>query len=409
MKLWNSVLLSVVMSLVASGQTVNSTDRAKKLFERLTSIKIAATDPRLAQMANLISEKKIIEAAKIATSDPSFLNLTVKQMSLKLSTREETIQPDFNDFSAAFIGITRDQRDARELLTGNFYYMGDSNQLSGQNIPSDLATDFLNSNNHYKALDNGIIDIGKVLIRVSGQKIIGNNNTVIDNPDPAGVLTSRSWISSHAIAGTNRRNIEFTFREFLCLPIEEWADTGASDIRIGRDIDRFPGGDHNKFQTSCKGCHTGMDGFRGAFAFWDFQNNRAVNTMALNPTRTPASNVTQKMNQNNTVFPSGFVSVDNSFVNNTLRPNGANVALIGWRGDNISNGNGVSQFGKLIANSKRFSQCLSLKVYESVCRKKIKASLNKDMLEEFGNKFEQSQYNILNLYHVVSTDSRCSG
>ena len=32
-----------------------------------------------------------------------------------------------------------------------------------------------------------------------------NGKAAVDNPTPAGLLTSRQWLAAHAIAGTNRR------------------------------------------------------------------------------------------------------------------------------------------------------------------------------------------------------------
>ena len=60
--------------------------------------------------------------------------------------------------------------------------------------------------------------------------------------------------------------------QFLCVTMAEAADSNASDQFIGRDVERFPGGDYNKFLTSCKSCHSVMDAMRPAFGKMDYTN-----------------------------------------------------------------------------------------------------------------------------------------
>lgn len=394
---------------LAGGNPTAYQQKAKKLFERLTGTKIQLDSNEVKTMTNLISQGRNLEAAQFATQDKNFYNITVKLMALPLSTREESVKTPFNDFSAAFIGITRDQRDARELLMGNFYYMGMGNDPAI--VRSDIVKDILISNNHYADLESKGIDLSKSLTRVNGQLIATAADASMANPDPAGVLTLRTFMGSHALAGSNRRLVEYTFREFMCVPLDQFADTQASDARIGRDIDRFPGGDHNKFNTSCKGCHTVMDGYRGAFSKWDFEN-MGVKNSAVNPTgngdfniKVDNQGITTKMNKNGNVFPSGFVTVNDSFVNNAIRP--ANASLFDWRGPVV--GNGVKDFGAMIANSKRFSQCMAKRVFNTVCRKEIDPVKNRQQLVDWGNEFETSGYKLKNLFESIAIKTDCLG
>ncbi len=384
--------------------------KARKIYERLTGTKLPADSPVIAQMVALLNKGDLAGAAQIATADPNFLNITVKLMALEMSTRDETIKTPLNDMVAGIIGVTRDQTDARELLTGNFYYVG-----SGTNVRVDLNADILLSNNHYADLESTRQDLAANLVRVEGQKIATSATTNVANPDPAGVLTSRAFMGAHALMGTNRRLVEYTFREFACVPLSEWADTGASDLRIGRDIDRFPAADHMKFLTSCKGCHTVMDGFRGAFANWDFDGmglkNATVNTKggaSAFVIAADGNNVVTKMNRNNTVFPSGYVMTNNTWVNNAIRP--ANASFFEWRGSTSGEtlgGTGVKSFGTLVANSRRFSQCMAKRVYKSVCRKELDTVANKEKLKQWGDEFEASGYKIKKLYENVATKTEC--
>ncbi|WP_413291047.1 hypothetical protein [Bdellovibrio sp. HCB337] len=393
---------------ISAGEPTAMESRARKLYERITGTKLPVDSPIIAQMADMIGKGNLLGAAQEATKDPNFYNITVKLMAMELSTRDETIKTPFNDFAAGIIGVTRDQTDARELLTGNFYYQG-----SGTNIRSNLIPDLLISNNHYADLETNRVDLAANLVRVEGQVIATSATASVASPDPAGVLTSRTFMGEHALMGTNRRLVEYTFREFMCVPLSEWADGGASDARIGRDIDRFPAGDHMKFQTSCKGCHTVMDGFRGAFAKWDYDGmgikHSAVNTRggAANYTiASDAAGIVTKMNKNNTVFPSGYITTNDSFVNHATRT--ANAEMFEWRGA-AAGGNGVKAFGTVVANSRRFSQCMAKRVFKAVCRKELDAVKNRDLLKKWGDEFETSGYKLKSLFESISTKPECLG
>ncbi|MBX2987998.1 MAG: hypothetical protein KF802_08870 [Bdellovibrionaceae bacterium] len=404
-----AVLLTVQCPAIAQVSDQHRQE-AKRLLERLVGAKLPLDHALVAQAAALVATGDRAGAAKLATSQPNFYNLTVKQMALRMSNREETLRVPLNDFAASFIGVTRDETDARELLTGNFHYKGNPNLLTGFNVRQNIADDLLASNTHYSDLDNGTIDLSTVLMRVAGQPLlIDDNKNIADNLDPAGVLTSRAFMAAHAVDGTNRRLVEFTFREFACVSIDQWADTAASDLRIGRDIDRFPGGDHFKFQTSCKGCHTGMDGFRGAFAKWDFRNNNAILSTMKGTGRAQANasaaGVMNKMNKNNTVYPGGYVMTDDSWVNNASR--GTNALLFGWNGAGIDGGMGVQSFGRLVANSKRFSQCMAVRVFEAVCKKPLDPEKQKGLMMELGSTFERNGYKLKGLFETVVLRSEC--
>lgn len=398
-----------VKPLIGAAEPSELQQKARKLYERLSGTKVPIDSPAIAQMAELLGQRDVLGAAKIPTQDPNFYNITVKLMALELSTRDETIKTPFNDFAASFIGVTRDGRDARELLTGNFYYRG-----SGTNIRSSLIPDLLISDNHYLDLESRRVDLSTNLERVEGQVVATSATATAPNPDPAGVLTSRTFMGAHALMGTNRRLVEYAFREFLCIPLNEWADSGASDARIGRDIDRFPADDHAKFQSSCKGCHTVMDGFRGAFAKWDFDGmgikHTAVNTRGNAANYTIASNntgIVTKMNKNNDVYPAGHITTNDSFVNFANRS--PNAETFEWRGATTSGGNGVNAFGTLLANSRRFSQCMATRVFKAVCRKELDPVQHRDLLVKWGDEFEASGYKLKNLFESISVKPECLG
>jgi hypothetical protein len=422
------VLLVGVSPAVISAQIQDRSPRgeAQWMLERLTGVKWAADEPLIAQMAQKISAGDRTGAAALAIQKPQFLNVTVRDMGLKMSTREETVREKFNDFAAGLIGVVRDDIDGRELLYGNFYYRANTSVLASSDF------ELLTSNAHYETLENQNRDLGAVLVRVNGQKLIQSNAGAIGaNSDPAGILTSRTFLAAHAVAGTNRRLVEYTFREFMCAKMEDWADTGAPDGFIGRDIDRAPGGVPQRFQTTCKGCHTSMDGFRGAFAKYDYREATIAATLVSSPSRigdSPAEltnpdnltdgagGVAKKMNRPNengvttVLFETGFVTRNDSWVNNAIRP--GNALRFGWRGlapsgASAANARGVNSFGRLIANSVRFPQCMSKRVWEAVCKHQLSKGEMELLQVSLGMAFEGSGYNFKELFKTVAAHPKC--
>lgn len=398
---------------------MQSKDEVKKLAERIVGIKLPGDSALIAQMRPLYNNGNRKAAAQLAINDPNFINITVKQMGLKMSTRAETMRTELNDFVATYMGIIRDDLDARLMLTGDFYYRGDYDpNSSGGTGAVNVLTQVVISNDHYQRLDRPNFDLNAILRRFDKQPMgsqYNNELVLVDNPDPAGLLTTRAFMAAHAVAGTNRRPVEYTMREFACVAMADWSDVGASDARIGRDIDRAPGGDAQKFQTSCKGCHTGMDGFRTAFAKNDFQtsgdypNGRVINSLVENNSFggfAANTRVSTKMdrNPNNRVFPNGYVPVDTSWVNNSRGP--ANSELFGWRG-NVSAGFGVRSFAEAISNSRRFSQCMVQRVYEGICRRPFSITARKAYSDRMADILERNSYSVKNLAAEIAISEEC--
>lgn len=385
--------------------TEDSLTHARLLLQRLTGTRMSATNTLVQGMALRIENGDLRGAAELGMSHKNFYNVTVKLMASRMATREEENQP-LNDFSASFIGVVRDGVDARELLSGNFSYRG-----KNMTVPS--RDSLVTSNKHFADLDFGGRDLSAYLVRHPEQYIevtanaeSGRTVGVLPEKETAGVLTSRTFLTAHAIDGTNRRPVEYSFREFLCIPIEEWADASAPDNRIGRDIDRFPGDDHLKFQSTCKACHSVMDGFRGAFAKVAI-NNGPIHANYYFPIRNFRfrEGVASKLNRNVHVYPGGYQSTDSSFVNNANSV--ANEKIFGWRGPFTNGGENLKEFGSLVANSKRFSQCMAKRVFDAVCKANLDLKKNQDFIKPFAEGFEKNNYDFKYLFRELSIVKRC--
>jgi len=408
-----------------------SVKKAETLFNRLNGVRTAIDNPTLFQMADLMDRGQNFEAAELATKDPyyghQFYNITVKEFATPMSTREENLGASLNDFVATIIGVTRDGIDARKLLTDNIVYAANSSKAG---VPNNIIRDRLTSNRHYEALEQGRFNLADVLEKTT-QKIF-NGSVAVDPVETAGLLTTRAYMAAHAVAGTNRRPVEYAFRAFLCTPIEKLANSSGSDSMIGRDIDRFPGGSHTKFTQNCRACHTRLDPLRGAFSYFTFSNNQVKHSFLNNRLPANANNedmssgmktgvrnadpaltqlsdkknldyVVTKMNHNDHVFPGGRIVIDNSYIN-TSSQDLWGQQYFGWRG--ATTGNGVQQFGTMIAQSEQFSRCMTQRVFETICKRQPASSEN-NYIQNIAKEFETKNYKLDYLFKRVASSPEC--
>lgn len=411
----NAQITNKVIPVDPSVVVTPNLKKAQDIFQRLTGVKTPIYDPVLVEMEKKLSANDSVGAAALATSDARFYNITVRDFASKMSNRAETITVPLNDFTATVIGAVRDEINAQRLLWDNIVYVADTSKAS---VPSAIVSDILRSNNHYESLDTQRIDLAKVLIPTT-QKVF-DGSKALDMPTPAGLLTTRQWMSAHAVAGTNRRLVEFSFREFLCTPLEKVADSTGPDNVVGRDIDRFPGGSHTKFTTTCRACHTIMDGFRPAFGYFTFNNDYVMHSFTSPTVKTPededkglgmwkstdpgASYIHGKLNKNATVFPGGRVTVDDNWVNDAVY--GANLPYFNWK---RMSGKGIQEFGKMLSESKQFPLCMANRVYTSVC-KRAPAAAEDAMLNQVATEFATTRnYNLKFLFQKIVTSKECLG
>lgn len=395
--------------------------RAHDLYKRITGINTPIDNPAVVEMENLVKAGNEVGAALRATQEPEFYNITVRDMAARMSTRDNTVNTPLNDMVATIIGVVRDNVSAQELLTGNFTYRGDRMLAA---VPDAEVDDFLLSNRHYQSLEDGRFNLAKVLKRVNGQKLLnGAANAVVDHPDAAGVLTSRAFMSAHAIAGTNRRLVEYTFKEFLCIPIAQWADVTGTDTYVGRDVDRAPGNDHNKYKTTCRSCHSVMDSFRGAFAKVDFsadyvkhadvmfglnspnENDNATNRAAM--FQSPVG-IAGKMARNSDQFSGGYAITDSYWENNAGR--GLNATYFGWpavpQGQATHKGYGMKSFATLVSQSDAFPRCMAIRAYRSLCKRDV-TNMEQAMITRVAGEFKQQNYNFRELFARIAVTPQC--
>lgn len=410
-------------NLLPSDVITEARRKARLMYIRLAGVVPAADSATLTSMEGLIASGNPFQAAKVATSEDSFYNITVRNLAAPMSNRELSIDGPLNDFIATVIGNTRDGSSAKELLTGDYIYIGDSSKTTG-NIGYDFRRDIIESNEHYRDLDAAKQNLRRVLKRVK-QRIRSRGDTVADHPEPAGLLTTRAWGEAHLIAGTNRRAVQFTFSQFLCAELEEIADptvpTVGPTAMISRDVTREPQGDHSVFQSKCRSCHNILDYLRPAYAHFNFDDNFMGHVDRLDAgsqidVRSPAGEaIVEKYFSNESVTPTsddqnydeahrGHMVTSSQWYNTVT--NSVNAERFGWRGE--MQGSGLGSFGAMVANSEGFSRCMVQRVFRSVCGREADEN-DKPLVRALAFNFEANNYRIRGLFEQLAARPECLG
>lgn len=337
-----------------SSVTAGTKEQAKRMYDRLAGVPPtnAVIDQMAAALANPDPAIAASQAASIAMADPNFLNVTVKNMVVPWTNRDMTAFYPFNDAAATLVGIIRDDLDFRRALYDNIIYVGTGT--------------YSNSNNTmYENMEANNVDLSSTSNLMQRSQ---SATTGISAAGVAGVLTTRQSARAFFYAGTNRRMLRFTFLNYMCHDLEAIKDTSRIPDRVRQDVSRSPGGDSSVYLNTCLGCHAGMDGLAGAFAYhqWNFDENTDPNGDNGNMIYTPGV-VQPKHLINATVFPYGYVTSDDSWINRWRTGPNANLGWANNSTQKVLGGTGMQSFGKEIANSEEFARCQAIKVYKTVC------------------------------------------
>ncbi len=362
-------MATVLSSALLFSQALSAGDlerrQAKRIHDRLTGI--SPTDTVLDSMETSLlpgNDPSGRAAADIAMQNSAFYNVTLKNFATPWTNEDQTVFAPLNDYSATVIGMIRDDVDFREVLYGDILY-------TGNNSPA-----YSNFNNdHYEALEalgpvNGNLGDNTILVQRQHSAITG-----LQAAATAGVVTTRAGARAFFFKGTNRAMFRFTLMNHLCTDLEPIKDNTRSPDRVHRDVSRSPGGDSRIFLNSCVGCHAGMDGLQGAYAYYELDFNEDGDGNIIEDTAnmiyTPSS-VQGKFLINENNFKAGHVATDDSWIN--YWRNGPN-ALLGWndypgvakdaKGNAI--GNGAKSMGEELANSDAFASCQVKKAFRAVC------------------------------------------
>jgi hypothetical protein len=347
----------LLTTLAASPLHAGPNEQARRIYERIAGVPPSAAE--LASMASTIQsgcsgscapgDTALVAAAQTATSAATFYNVTLKNMVIPWTNRDQTVFAPLNDYAATVIGMVRDNVPFNTALSADLLYVVNGVSPAPSN----------SSNAHYAAAESQGVDLSVALKATTQSAAYGTPTAAT-----AGLLTTYGAESAFFINGTNRAMFRFTMINHFCHDMETLQDTTRPSDRIRQDVARSPGGDSRVFLNTCVGCHSGMDPMAQAFAYYNFNGmvvGPGTNTGTMQYT---AGQVQPKyfINSNNFVY--GFVTPDDSWSN---RWRGGVNASLGWDPTLPGYGNGAKSLGQELESSDAFAQCQVVKVFTAVC------------------------------------------
>ena len=326
-------------------------EQAKRIYERIAGV--PPSPSVLTQMAAAITgspgQAGLLAAAAIATQAPTFYNVTVKNLVVPWTNRNQTVFAPLNDYAATVIGMVRDDVPFNTALSADLLYTVNA---PGLPAPSNA------SNAHYATAEANGVDLSTALKATTQSATYGTPTAAT-----AGLLTTYAAEAAFFINGTNRAMFRFTMINHFCNDMPTLEDTTRPTDRIRQDVARSPGGDSRVYLNTCVGCHSGMDPMAQAFAYYNFSGTlgAVMNTGTMQYT---AGQVQPKYLINSTNFPFGYVTPNDSWSN---RWRGGINASLGWSPSLPGSGSGAKSLGTELESASAFAQCQVTKVFQAVC------------------------------------------
>jgi len=369
-----------ILAQIATPAVAGPNEQAQRIYERIAGVPPTAAIQ--AQMAQAITANPGVAglqaAAAIATSAPSFYNVTLKNMVVPWTNRDQTVFAPLNDYAATVIGMVRDNVPFNTALSADILYT-----VNASGLPAASAA----NNDHYAAAETNGVDLSTTLVATSQSAAYG-----FPTAATAGLLTTRGAASAFFINGTNRAMFRFTMINHMCNDMQAFMDTTRPTDRIRQDVSRAPGGDSRIFLNNCVACHSGMDPMAQAFAYYNFDatSGQLVYT---------ANMVQPKYLINSYNFSPGFVTPDDSWSNRwRAGPN----SVLGWDPNLPGSGNGAKSLGQEIASSDAFAQCQVQKVFQTVCFRAPTNAADLASVATMKTSFKAGGYNLKQVFQQAA-------
>ena len=334
-----------LLSMNAHAASPNA-DQATRMYNR-----IAGIPPSAAELAQHDGGAGPGHGGADRDQDPAFYNDTIRNMAAPWTNRDQSVFVPLNDYTATVVGMVRDDVPFNTLLSADLLYVADA--ASG--VPAYSPA----NNAMYQAMDDNNVDLKAHLMSSTQSALTG-----IPAAATAGVMTTRGAASAFFINGTNRAMFRFTMMNHLCNDLPTIMDTTRPPDRIRQDVTRSPGGVSTLFLTNCIGCHSGMDPMAQAFAYYNFNNTDPTTAATTGQIVYTAGQTQPKYHINNTNFPQGFNTPDDSWDNRwRTGPN----QILGWSAALPGSGSGAKSLGQELASSQAFASCQVTRVFKTVC------------------------------------------
>jgi len=377
--------LFVALALILTGASIalaGPREQAARIHDRLAGV--PADETTLAQMAAQLPANPTA-AANIAMNNPNFYAVTLKNFAAPWTNRDQSVFVPLNDYVTLVMGMVRDNVPFNQILTANMLYVA----------PSVTPAASPTSNAHFEALEQRMRAPDFLQSELSPT----TQTAVYGTPDTAtaGAITTRGAAEAFFVAGTNRAMFRFTLMNHMCVDMEQVHDTSIAPDRIRQDVSRSPGGDSRVFMNNCIGCHAGMDPLAQAFAYYNFDTTSG--RMVYDSTA-----VHSKYFNNDTTFPDGFVTPNDSWHNHWRQ--GQNT-LLGWNQALPGQGIGAKSLGEELAGTHAFAQCQVKKVFRAVCLRDAVHANDRNRIDTLTNTFRSNNFDLKQVF--AETAGYCMG
>jgi hypothetical protein len=366
-------------------------EQAKRIYERIAGVPPppAVLSQMVAAITNSPGQAGLLAAAAIATQAPTFYDVTVKNLVIPWTNRDQTVFAPLNDYAATVIGMVRDNVPFNTALSADILYTVNA---PGLPAPSNA------SNAHYATAEANGVDLSTALTRTTQSSAYGTPTAAT-----AGLLTTYAAEAAFFINGTNRAMFRFTMINHFCNDMPTLMDTTRPTDRIRQDVARSPGGDSRVYLNTCVGCHSGMDPMAQAFAYYNFNGTvgAVMNTGTMQ--YTPGL-VQPKYLINATNFPYGFVTPDDSWSNRWR--SGINASL-GWSSALPGSGSGAKSLGTELESAAAFASCQVTKVFQAVCFRAPQSSADLATVASITQSFQSGGYNLKQVFQLAA--AACPG
>ena len=328
----------------------NDRDKAKRIHDRIAGVPPTEADARPDGSAGR-QRRRHRRGATSPRRTPSFYNVTLKNMAVPWTNRDQTVFAPLNDYVATFIGMVRDDVPFNTALSADLTYT--VNGVTPAASPS--------NNDHYaNAETNDGRTCMTALHATTQSSVLG---IPADGHRGLHHLARRRRRRSSSTAPTARCSASRMINH-MCRDMEQVHDTSLPPDMIRQDVSRSPGGDSRIFLNNCIGCHSGMDPMARAFAYYDFDNGTAdaPGTMRLVYTRRRrAAEVLQQRHQLRARLRHAGRPLGEPLAQ------GPELAARLGHGSLPGKGTGAKSMGQELANSDAFAQCQVEKVFKTVC------------------------------------------
>jgi hypothetical protein len=371
--LWRFFVAFALLMCGVSVALAGPREQAARIHDRLAGV--PADEATLTAMAGHLPGSPT-QAANIAMNNPNFYAVTLKNFAAPWTNRDQNAFVPLNDYVTLVMGMVRDNVPFNQVLSGDILYTAPGVS------PAPTAT----SNAHFEALEQRMRQP-----TFNQSELAPTTQSAVYGTPPAataGAMTTRAASEAFFIAGTNRAMFRFTLMNHMCMDMEQVLDTTIAPDRIRQDVSRSPGGDSRVFMNNCIGCHAGMDPLAQAFAYYTFDET------AQRMMYTPGA-VQPKYFNNDTTFPDGFVTPDDSWHNHWRQ--GQN-ALLGWSGALPGQGTGAKSLGEELAGTQAFAQCQVQKVFKAVCLRDPVDQNDRTQVATMTTTFRNNNFNLKQVF-----------